>query len=83
MIQMQAYTDYPFTALGDEPYKSAPVREIEVLSYDGDKYCVVLVEGIEQEVKSCYVYKNKARCYNGKLFTTHQLSKLPKTEYNT
>lgn len=42
---MQAYTDYPFEFLGDIIGEEAPVRQVEVLSYDSDKYCKILVDG--------------------------------------
>lgn len=45
---MRAWTDYPFTVLGDEPYKKAPIREIEVISYDGNKYCKIIVSGVDE-----------------------------------
>lgn len=53
---MKAWTDYPFRELGDTPLKEAPVREVEVLSYDGDKYCKILVGGVQSEVKWGYLY---------------------------
>ena len=53
---MKAFTDYPFAELCDEPYKNAPVREVEVLSYDGNKYCRIKVWGVETEVKAGYLY---------------------------
>jgi len=28
---MNAFTDYPFTELGDIPYQEAPIREVKVL----------------------------------------------------
>lgn len=58
---MEAWTDYPFEWLGDEPYRKAPVRKIQVLSYDGNKYCRISVCGGEDEIKSCYVYTEKGR----------------------
>lgn len=58
---MKAYTDYPFIALGDEEGEEASVRECEILSYDGDKYCTVLVGGEYCEVKSCYLYSASGR----------------------
>lgn len=58
---MKAYTDYPFIELGDTSGKEAPVRECVILSYDGDKYCTVLVEGIHGEVKSGYLYTKYGR----------------------
>ena len=52
------YTDYPFTKLGDKEGQEAPLREIEVLEYDGNKYCRILVDGIEEWIKSGYIYKS-------------------------
>lgn len=59
---MKAYTDYPLEQLGDITGEVAPVRECEVLSCDGDKYCKVLVEGLEFELKAGYIYKTFGRC---------------------
>ena len=80
---MKAWTDYPFIELGDAASKSAPVREIQVISYDGDKYCRVQVEGLEHEIKSGYVY-TKAGVY-GQVpkITRRQLAMLPRTDYST
>jgi len=36
-LKEKAWTDYPFTWLGDEAWKEAPIREIAVLFYDNDK----------------------------------------------
>jgi hypothetical protein len=59
---MKAWTDYPFIQLGDIAYQEAPIREIEVLSYDGDKYCRIIVCGIHEEIKSGYIYQEPGRC---------------------
>ena len=61
---MQAWTDYPIVSLGDRPHSEAPVREVEVLSYDGDKYCRVMVEGVEESIKAGYIYQLPGRCNN-------------------
>ena len=58
---MKAWTDYPFIWLGDIPHQEAPIREIKVLSYDGDKYCRIVVNDNEDEIKSGYIYQNKGR----------------------
>ena len=56
------YTDYPIPELGDEPDKTAPMRECEVLGYDGDKYCTVSIshttKTIIKDIKSGYIYKD-------------------------
>jgi hypothetical protein len=58
---MKAYTDYPFIELGDTEGQRAPVREIKVLSYDGDKYCRVLVDRVDAEIKAGYIYQREGR----------------------
>lgn len=58
---MKAWTDYPFCRLGDVLGMAAPIRQVEVLSYDGDKYCRILVEGLEQEIKAGYLYSTSGR----------------------
>ena len=73
---MKAYTDYPFTLLGDEPCKEAPIREIEVLSYDGNKYCKIIVNGVHEEIKSGYIYNEKGRFGEVKSITKKQLESL-------
>ncbi len=58
---MKAYTDYPFDFLGDVISVEAVIRECDVISYDGDKYCKIIVEGIETEIKSGYLYSKCGR----------------------
>jgi len=58
---MRAWTDYPIAELGDAPYVEAPVRECEILSYDGNKYCKILVAGVRVEVKAGYLYSKPGR----------------------
>lgn len=54
-----AYTNYPLIELGDEPYEEAPVREVEILDYDGNKYCNILREGLVFLVKIGYLYSDR------------------------
>jgi hypothetical protein len=58
---MKAWTDYPIASCGDEPGKLAPVRECEVLSYDGNKYCVVRISVVRTEIKAGYLYSKPGR----------------------
>jgi hypothetical protein len=51
-----AWTDYPFPQLGDVALSKAPIRQVEVLRYDGDKYCDVRVAGVQASVKAGYLY---------------------------
>ena len=62
MIKLKAFTDYPFTELGDIAGKQAPIRSCIVTSYDGDKYCKIVVGKLETEVKAGYLYKTAGRC---------------------
>ena len=57
------WTDYPFVELGDEPFKKAPIRHVNVLSFDGDRYVKVSFEncGDVLEVKACYLYQKPGR----------------------
>ena len=59
---MKAFTDYPFDFLGDADGEVAPIRQVKVLSYDGDKRCKIVVEGVETEIKRGYIYKTAGRC---------------------
>ena len=61
MHEMRFYTDYHFKELGDAPYKIVPVRRIEILSYDGNKYCDVLCKGKIFNIKSGYIYPRPYR----------------------
>jgi len=56
-----AYTDYPILELCDEPGQPAPIREVYVVSYDGDKYVTIRAEGVTVSVKRSYVYSASGR----------------------
>ena len=71
---MQAWTDYPFDFLGDAAGQIAPVREIEVLSYDDDKYCRINVLGHETEIKAGYIYQREGRLGEVPTITRKQLA---------
>lgn len=58
------WTGYPFVELGDPPYQRAPIRELELLAYDGDKYARVrLPDGQEAEVKAGYLFPTLEEAY--------------------
>jgi len=59
---MKAFTDYPITELGDKPNEKAPIRKVEIVDYDQDKYCVVRVDGVVKSVKVGYLYSEQGRC---------------------
>ena len=72
---MKAWTDYPFTGLGDIPGYEAPVRQIEILSYDGYKYCTVKIYDLEHEaeIKRSYIYQKPGRLGKVPAVTEEQL----------
>lgn len=58
------WTDYPIQALGDKPGERAPIRHVEVIAYDGDKYITVEVigqPGAIQNMKRGYLYRKPGR----------------------
>ena len=75
---MKAWTDYPFISLGDTAGQEAPVREIEVLSYDGDKYCRIKIGDEEDEIKAAYIYQRAGRCGEVPKITSKQLEEMTK-----
>jgi len=77
---MEAFTDYPIRDLGDSPNEIAPIREVEVLSYDGNKYCMILVDGVTTEVKSGYLYHGVGRAGEVPCFMHDELGDLPITQ---
>ena len=58
---MKVYTDLPIEKLGDLPHRIAPVREVKIISYDGNKYCHVEVNGVMLDIKTGYLYSKKGR----------------------
>lgn len=73
---MKAWTDYPFTWLGDTAGQKAPVREIEVLEYDDNKYCKIKVESGKDSIKAGYIYQKEGRYGEVPCLTQKQLQKL-------
>ena len=57
------WTDYPFVELGDEPYKPAPIRHVNVISFDGNKYATISFDncGDVLSVKAGYLYSQRGR----------------------
>ena len=71
------WTDYPFVKLGDTPGKSAPLREVEIVDYDGDKYVTCSVIGTQtnyEVIKRFYVYSVKRKVYDTGRFRSKLLS---------
>jgi len=75
----RGYTDYPFTALGDPANLAAPLRRVRILSYDGNKYCEVLVEYVNKEGATLQHYDSIKAGYIYRELSLNQLDKLPNT----
>ena len=85
MKPIKAYTDAPIEGL-DRGGEKAPIREVKVLSYDRNKYCVIefLDERnriIRTEIKSGYIYKKYGRFGEVDSYSYSYLRKLPKTKW--
>ncbi len=79
-----AYTDYPIFELGDAPGQVATIREVEALSYDGNKYCTIRVggpRGVIDTIKSGYLYTEPGRAGEVTCLGREVLEQLPLT-YN-
>ena len=63
------WTDYPFSELGDQPGEFALIRPVSILSYDGNKYVTLMVNGHVLECKYCYLYRKPGRFGDG--YTKH------------
>jgi len=73
---MKGYTDYPMTHLGDKSGVEAPIREIFIHGWDGNKYAYVTVEGTVTSIKCGYIYPSAARCGEVKAIPYSQYKEL-------
>ena len=58
---MQLWTDYPILELGDAPKSLAPIREVRLVRYDGDKYATIEVNSVITTIKAGYLYISEGR----------------------
>lgn len=79
---MKAWTDYPIEELGDKPKVLAPVRPCKILSFDGDKYCMIEIEGHEVMVKRAYLYRKPGRLSTVPRVARWRLAFLPDIKYD-
>ncbi len=75
---MNAFTDYPFAALGDVAGQEAPIRAVGILAYDGDKMAMVEIDGQRLQVKAGYLYQAAGRSGQVPPLTQRQLRMLPR-----
>ncbi len=76
-----AWTNYPTLLQQHDPNDDFPplYRQVQLVSYDGDKYITIHDDRDFQEVKRGYIYRNRRRT-NFKHSTL--IRRLPLTEYN-
>ena len=71
-MAVMAFTDYP---LYPEEYgKPAPIREVEFVSYDGNKYVKVKYQNQLFEFKAGYLYLVYGRCGEVPRFNVNRFS---------
>jgi len=78
---MIAWTDYPLYP--EEANKEAPIREVVVISYDGDKYAVIQFESEKIQIKAGYLYTGYGRISEVPQVSMEELNKLPMTNYDS
>ena len=67
---MKALTDYPL--FPEEYGRAAPVRKVTIINYDGDKYCRVMFNGVQYEIKRGYLWRSSRRvCYKHDTLCRH------------
>lgn len=75
--KLKAFTEYPILRLGDKYAEPARVREVEILAYDRNKYCMVRVEGLNVEIKRGYLHKTPEINYvDGNVYTPEECVEL-------
>lgn len=72
-MKIKAYTDYPIIKLNNSNNKQNLTKEVEVLCYDGNKYCLIKINSIIKEVKAGYLYKDIKLTKNISYFKLKQL----------
>ena len=78
---MLAWTDYPIGVLGDLANEPAPIRQVDVLAYDQDKHCLVVVLSeppVYAVIKTGYIYQNRGAHGEQPAITRRMLSYLHK-----
>ena len=71
------WTDYPFVQLGDTPGQQAPMRQVWVMSYDGDKRATVSLPGLHiVEIKGGYLYRKRGRYGQVKTVNRRKLERM-------
>ena len=76
--RITCWTDYPFEELGDTAGQKAPIRHVTVLSYDGNKYATVSLDGydVTSSVKAGYLYRRCGRLGQVKQINRRKLERM-------
>lgn len=82
---MTYYTDYPITQFGDEAGEEAPIREVEIIFWDMDKYVHVYVQGpmykFRTSIKYGYIYKKSGRSGSVPCISFNELNEIQAQKY--
>lgn len=78
---VSCWTDYPFVELGDVPRQKAPLRQVLVISYDGNKYATLstVADGRNLSVKWGYLYRHRGRLGQVKTVNRRKLERMKGT----
>lgn len=72
------WTDYPLSEFGDSPHREAPVRQVELVAYDGNKYVQCLFAGLPVTIKAGYIYASAGRAGTATPISRDDLASLPR-----
>lgn len=75
---MKAWTDYQFQWLENKAGEISTVREIEVISYEGEEYCKIKVGGKFDTIRCNFIYQKPGRFGEVPQITRRQLMMLKK-----
>lgn len=80
--KISCWTDYPFEQLGDVAGELAPLRQVTIFHYDGNKMAGVESKcGAVEWIKAGYLYRNRARLSQGsKALNRRKLERMISTQ---
>jgi hypothetical protein len=76
--KISGWTDYPFVELGDAAFQPAPIRHVDVVRYDGNKYVTVSLDGSDVllSFKAGYLYRQRGRYGQVKTINRRKLERM-------
>lgn len=63
VMNVSGWTDYPFLELGDEEQKEAPIRQVNVQSFNGYRHAIVtfIDNSFQLELPVAYLFRSRGR----------------------